>query len=952
LVVQAALFAGFLSAFLIELLRRLEPDPMDIIQDVLIYQTQMMRNSSLGPYVPADFSPPEHIVVVNALFYASLGVMILAAFIAMLVKSWVREFDRGLRGMSIQEQRAKTREFRYLGMERWDLPGIVRVLPLLIQISLLQFSIGLVWFLFHISISSFFVTTAIFGLGILFYAITTFISVVATSSPFHSPVSRDLATLYRQVHDYLFTMIDDFSLRAMGTTGPDTALSRFYRVILIFLHKSRPYSESYFVEPIATTAFDEIQLSTAASALQRIHDNAPDSHHSEALQWSVWEVAGSAAFPIPPLFDLPQWIIDRVSDEEYFSHLPPAKLVALVAVSLRARRKWDVVYITHARDNIRRMETSKDPWLQLVISVSDHLLDHAPVRRDYAKWIHMESRDLTKTIQVKELQLEESLWLLRTLSELRGGRWTPLEEPSFIEICLPVLMNEASRWGGDSYPNIALLGAVVTLAAISCCPDEANQLKTLANSHRCELSLLNIRNHKFISTLFEHTPSNYHRQLTSLLFLVVYALIYMEYHLPGSYPRAVHYFTIITAKGDLTLYTSALTAIAPVMRDPGLSAIGRMLVAPQTQELKSIIDDSMVYQDCTVQEELLNGYDHRLGASDNPDPNIFAILLILSKHLPSDTIEDLQHLNLELKNYWLRLAARVVAQLGIPDGCGLPVGLFHDHRIQNMMAALSLLRYTDKRVTQYTESLLLASFLESREPAISSVALEYYMKTIISYSDPSAPAGYLSTAVSTTFDFISPHHQLLTGWKILDTFVDGVETLSVEWRRAFAEGFFTLWRRPLPRPRGAMVSSTRENELEKILSWEYFHEEERPRELTDSDFSGLDWMAMAWSLHLSQQLGRTSDVSGQGTAQPQDLLAPAVNEEFVLRILCNLLDAAPYDQILPIIPKLREFVQWFDDIDLLEYRTMIAAHIEEAVRRQQGFYMSHKFHKFHCMWYI
>jgi hypothetical protein len=148
---QAALFAGFLSSFLIELLGRLEPDPMDIIQDVLIYQTQMMRNSSLGPYVAPDFSPPEHIVVVNALFYASLGVMILAAFIAMLIKSWVREFDRGLRAMSLPEQRAKTREFRYLGMERWKLPEMVGVLPFLIQISLLLFSVGLVLFLFHIS---------------------------------------------------------------------------------------------------------------------------------------------------------------------------------------------------------------------------------------------------------------------------------------------------------------------------------------------------------------------------------------------------------------------------------------------------------------------------------------------------------------------------------------------------------------------------------------------------------------------------------------------------------------------------------------------------------------------------------------------------------------------------------------------------------------------------------
>jgi len=74
----------------------------------------MMRDSGL---VPADFSLPERIVVVNTLLYAGLGVMILAAFNSMPIKSWVREFDRGLRAMSIPEQRAKTRVFRYLAME-------------------------------------------------------------------------------------------------------------------------------------------------------------------------------------------------------------------------------------------------------------------------------------------------------------------------------------------------------------------------------------------------------------------------------------------------------------------------------------------------------------------------------------------------------------------------------------------------------------------------------------------------------------------------------------------------------------------------------------------------------------------------------------------------------------------------------------------------------------------
>lgn len=83
-----------LSAFLIELLSSLQQDPMETIQDILIYQTYMMRNSNLGPYVPPSFSPPYYIEVVNALFYASLGLTLLVAFISMLIKSWVRESAR------------------------------------------------------------------------------------------------------------------------------------------------------------------------------------------------------------------------------------------------------------------------------------------------------------------------------------------------------------------------------------------------------------------------------------------------------------------------------------------------------------------------------------------------------------------------------------------------------------------------------------------------------------------------------------------------------------------------------------------------------------------------------------------------------------------------------------------------------------------------------------------
>ena len=89
--------------------------------------------------------------------------------------------------------------------------------------------------------------------------------------------------------------------------------------------------------------------------------------------------------------------------------------------------------------------------------------------------------------------------------------------------------------------------------------------------------------------------------------------------------------------------------------------------------------------------------------------------------------------------------------------------------------------------------------------------------------------------------------------------------------------------------------------------------------------------------------------SRQGKARLQNLSEPAVDEKFVFRALCKLLDAAPYQVIIPITPKLREFMQWFDDTELPEYRSTISNRVNAACR--QEFQILHKFRKFNCVWY-
>ena len=914
---------------------------MDIIQDVLIYQTQMMRNSSLGPYVPRDFSPPEHIVVVNAFFYASLGAMILAAFTAMLIKSWVREFDRGLKAMSIAEQRAKTREFRYLGMERWKLTEMVGILPSLIQISLFLFAIGLVVFLFYISTPSFGVITAIFAIGVLYYAATTSISALVSSSPFHSPPSRALGKVYQLVHANFCPYFDTFLSKSMDTT-PVTTLGRLRRHIQIFLQKSRPYREIDFEEPISVTTMDEIQLSTAASALQRIHERAPNSQHSEALQWSVWQAASSSAQRIPPSINLPDWILYRKKRKEYFAHLPPDMVATLLVVLSRDSRAgwWEHHDLL---DVFKHMDNPKFPCALLA-----------------AVFRGVSPGDFKNMMRKNKLNREDTLWLLRALSEFCCEAW--LHPGHLFGICLAILSGDALKWNDDSPPDIVLLEAVVTLAALSCCPSQDNRREVLRSSRDYPWLFLNIRNPALFSEWFNHVYPEHQEPFISLLFLVVYALIYRD-----SIPLAIHYYTIITAKRDLPLYMSALAGIAPCMSNDGLSTIARALVVPHAQHLTFLFVYPLRYTVRTFHEELLKNYDAHLGVDATPDPNLFAILLMLSKNLSAYSIPQYQQLDQKKKNPWLRLAERVAARLDIPDEFSLPMGLCYNHRFHHMIAALSLLRYTKGKVTQYTESLLLSSFLQSPEFAISTVALKYYMKTILSDSRPSAPSSHLTGAVHAVFDVMLPDHQLQMGWEILEIFVNGFDNLSVEWRRTFAESFFTFSYRPLPQSQGDTMTNTPMSGLENILTWEYFHAEEQESDLSDSAFSGLDWMAMAWSLHLSQQSRRDSESRGQGEVQSlefeftsvepnstesQGMSVPALTEEFVLRALFKLLEAAPDHQIIPITTGLREFVQWFDDAGLPESCFMIFARIEQILCRHEELQILHRFHKFHCSWYM
>ena len=179
--------------FCFPLIPQLQPNSTDVAMDVLIRISQQLSNSTTPAFELAAFQVSSNAVVVNMLFFLSLALVLIDAFLAMLVKGWLQEFDRGWRKYTVAHLRAQERERRLLELERWKLHELVALLPILIQGSLLLFCIGILVFIFPLHLPSAILCSLLFLSVVGFYGFTTYASIVNNYAPFSSPLSRILA---------------------------------------------------------------------------------------------------------------------------------------------------------------------------------------------------------------------------------------------------------------------------------------------------------------------------------------------------------------------------------------------------------------------------------------------------------------------------------------------------------------------------------------------------------------------------------------------------------------------------------------------------------------------------------------------------------------------------------------------------------------------------------------
>lgn len=83
---------------------------------------------------------------VNGFWFVSLAISLFTALLSTLVKMWIQAYVSPTFGSP--HTQSKVRHFRYMGMQEWNVPLIVGLLPILLHLSLSLFFAGLVIFLF------------------------------------------------------------------------------------------------------------------------------------------------------------------------------------------------------------------------------------------------------------------------------------------------------------------------------------------------------------------------------------------------------------------------------------------------------------------------------------------------------------------------------------------------------------------------------------------------------------------------------------------------------------------------------------------------------------------------------------------------------------------------------------------------------------------------------------
>ncbi|CAA7263549.1 unnamed protein product [Cyclocybe aegerita] len=178
ILIFASLFSAVVTAFIVESYKNLKPDPTDAAVVLLMRIAARLDNpvnsSTLSPSLdetPIPFSPS--LTLVNVFWILSLVVSLTTVLIGIVSSQWLREHQLYPAHFSTEEKFALF-NMRTEMLNRWYIPAFFASLPVLLELALVLFFLGLAEFLRSLGVTQ--VTAPIIvaiGLSLLFLLATT-----------------------------------------------------------------------------------------------------------------------------------------------------------------------------------------------------------------------------------------------------------------------------------------------------------------------------------------------------------------------------------------------------------------------------------------------------------------------------------------------------------------------------------------------------------------------------------------------------------------------------------------------------------------------------------------------------------------------------------------------------------------------------------------------------------
>ncbi|KAF7318284.1 hypothetical protein HMN09_00337100 [Mycena chlorophos] len=204
MLIFAGLFSASLTAFLVESYSNLTANSADttvqLLTQISHQLSAMANNTTYTPPAQEPFKPATSSLVCNLFWFISLGLSLACALIATLLKQWAQDFLHRANMRSSPVARARVYSYLYDGLKRFKMHVIVDLIPALLHGALFFFFAGLIAFLLPVNKLMVAIVAAILGLALGTYMLLTILPLIASNSPYRTPMTNTFWKLYQQVN--------------------------------------------------------------------------------------------------------------------------------------------------------------------------------------------------------------------------------------------------------------------------------------------------------------------------------------------------------------------------------------------------------------------------------------------------------------------------------------------------------------------------------------------------------------------------------------------------------------------------------------------------------------------------------------------------------------------------------------------------------------------------------